>query len=171
MTDLARRARPPMLDAKAAAAIAEWWASASDVYATVVEGDCMSPLVERGACVAVDPIAQPLPGDLVILVRKPSLIRGGEPPGVLKRLVAPLERTRIPYHPTGAEEVEPSVTVEMLNPRRRLQVPYSVLAAVHFCLGEVPEHRGSVLVDWDRVAEVRARSFTREEVAAARFMA
>ena len=37
------------LDASAATAIAEEWARATDVYATVVAGDCMSPLVKRGA--------------------------------------------------------------------------------------------------------------------------
>lgn len=146
------------LDAKAAATIAEAWASANDVYATIVAGDCMSPLVERGDCIAVDPIALPAPGDLVVLVKTPSLIRDGEPPAVLKRLVGRFDPSRIPYKPISVDEVEPCVMVEMLNPRKQLAVPHSALIAVHFCVGVVSAHRGSAFVDWDKVAAARARS-------------
>lgn len=153
-----------MTAAMSAAAIASEWASAIEVYATVVAGDCMAPLVVRGACIAVDPIVHPIPGDLVVLVKKPTLIRDGEPPAVLKRLVGALDRSRIPYKPTSPDDLEPCVMVEMLNPRRRMAVPHSALAAVHFCVGVVPESRGSARVDWDRVAQARARGFGPELV-------
>lgn len=122
-------------------AIATEWATTTDIYATVVAGDCMEPGVPNGTCIGVDPLGVLRSGDLIVIVKKPEFIREGEPPAALKRLVGAVDRSRIPFVRRHKDEVDPCLLVEMDNPRKRLLIPCSTIAAVHRCLGVAKRSR------------------------------
>lgn len=131
-------------------AVARDLALNTDLYATIVLGDCMAPEIPAGVAIAVDPLRRPSLGDLVVIIKKPEFIRDGEPPGLLKRLGGPIvDDLQFPWLDPG-DGLEPCLALEMNNPRKRLLVPYSTIAALHYCRGIVrltPDGRRAILDD------------------------
>jgi len=63
-----------------------------DPYAMEAIGNCLSPFVEDGARLVFSTTAPPVVGDLIALYLRSDLIRPGEMPVIVKRLVS-----RIPH--------------------------------------------------------------------------
>jgi hypothetical protein len=77
---------------------------------------------------------QPVPGDIVVLWRRPELISVGQRQGLLKRLTSALPET------IDANAIPPAVIlVETSNPARTYVVPLDQVMAVHKLVGIVDE--------------------------------
>jgi hypothetical protein len=102
------------------------------LYAMQCIGRCMEPEVAHGSTLVFDKWAPCRPGDIVVVIRSAEATRWPDDsvPGLVKRLIHPL-----PDQWDTDSEILPVLTVEMLNPRRRLHIDAASVAAVHRCLG------------------------------------
>jgi hypothetical protein len=111
-----------------------------DRYAMVCHGDCLEPEIASGSCLIFDKTEPFKAGDLVILFRRRDLVPDGQFQGIVKRLVMrpPPWVKGFPYqdHPRSVSDA--LIVVEMLNPRRLIQIRCADLLGVHKCLGVVP---------------------------------
>ncbi|HEV7323511.1 MAG TPA: S24/S26 family peptidase [Bosea sp. (in: a-proteobacteria)] len=124
-----------------------------DIYAMIVEGDCMLPHIKTGTKLMFSRTEAYQPGDMVILFRRPDMVKPGEHQAIVKRLVlppAPWAKFGVDRHPKS--EVDPVVIVEMFNPRRQLAYSVSGLQGIHKCLGPVPDDVRTYMVSDDEVA-------------------
>jgi hypothetical protein len=109
-------------------------------YAMVCHGDCLEPEIASGSCLIFDKQESFKAGDLVILFRRRDLVPDGQFQGIVKRLVVspPPWVKEFPYLEHPKSDVEALIVVEMLNPRRLIQLRCADLLGVHKCLGVVP---------------------------------
>ena len=132
-------------------------ADAPDTYAMVCIGDCMEPIIANGTTLAFDKLAPCRPGDTVVVWKRPNLIRAGEPPAVVKRLVYPIPSfVTFPYVGHPDDEVRPVLAVEMLKPRKVFWVGCEEVVAVHRCLGAVERlSSGETAVREQLISDIR----------------
>jgi hypothetical protein len=96
-----------------------------DVYAVILDGHCLDPIIKDGNYAVCEPHTPFSVGDFVALWPKdPAKIP------VIKRLViAPPWDWQKWTHPES--EAVPACIVEMLNPHRQFRVDLSRIAAIH----------------------------------------
>ena len=113
-----------------------------DEYAMPADGTCLEPVIMDGACLLFDTREPFKAGDLVVLYRRPELVKPGQHQAIVKRLVTNLPPgMTLPYREHPESEVHVIVIVEQLNPPRRFAVRCQDLLAIHKCLGPVPADR------------------------------
>lgn len=111
-----------------------------DRYAMICEGICLEPEIADGTKLLFDKNEPFTSGDLVVLFRRPELVRPGQHQGIVKRLVmAPPPWVTFPYKDHPKSEVRALVIAEQFNPRRQFAIPCEDLLGIHKCLGPVPE--------------------------------
>jgi hypothetical protein len=107
-----------------------------EVYAVWVAGDCMAPLIPRGCAVICDQLSPLRGGDFVVVYKRRDLLKPGEMPGVVKRLVTdPPSKLTFPYTHNPYSEFEPCISLQTLNPERSFFMAASAIEAIHRCLG------------------------------------
>lgn len=124
------------------------------IYAMIADGTCMEPQIPDGTKLVFLRDAVYRPGDLVILHRRPELVRPGEHQMIIKRLV--IAPPQAYWRPGWVNNpgLKPVVIVDMINPARRLFFDPSHLLGIHKCRGPaVPEEVGDLIGD----EEVRQR--------------
>jgi hypothetical protein len=107
-----------------------------DPYAMEAIGNCLSPFVEDGARLVFSTTAPPMVGDLVALYLRSDLVRPGEMPVIVKRLVSRIPHfCKLPYTPKRGDDCVPVLTCASTNPRQRIHISAAKLMAVHKCIG------------------------------------
>lgn len=101
-----------------------------DLYAMVVEGDCLAPRVFHGDYVLCSPSAPLTRGEFVVLYG----LTGGS---TIKLLVMP--PLWFPHRP--GDEVEPLIMVEQLNPPRVYEIAASRVHSLHAVVSIMPGNR------------------------------
>lgn len=110
-----------------------------EVYAMIVEGDCMLPYIRSDTKMVFSRTEAWQPGDMVLIYMRLDRVPAGEHQVALKRLVTPPpEWARFGVDTPPDWNVVPVVVVEQFNPRTRYTVPMSNVLAIHKCLGPVP---------------------------------
>jgi len=94
-------------------------------YALIVDGDCLSPLIQDGDFAVVSPLADVVEGTIVAF----SFLDGRQ--GSIKRL------TYLPPKPHPDSEIEELIRVEMDNPPKTFFLSRSVLDKMHAVVGVV----------------------------------
>jgi len=108
-----------------------------DIYAMQCVGDCMVPELVDGSTLLFDKLSPVREGDLVVIWKRPDLVRPGALPGIVKRLVLDVFKETYPYTPHPDDNVIPAIVVGMNNPPRRFHIRCDHIAAMHRCLGPV----------------------------------
>jgi hypothetical protein len=106
-----------------------------DLYALLCTGDCMTPEIPDGARVLVDKREPVKAGDLVII-----WLQSGRRPKLKRLAIAPPPWVKFPFRENPNSEATPLVIVEMINPSRTFQIRCDAIAAMHKCMGLVPDH-------------------------------
>jgi hypothetical protein len=111
-----------------------------ELYAMIVEGDCMLPYIKSGEKLMFSRTEPYQRGDMVILFRRPELVKPGDHQALVKRLIVP----PAPWAKFGVDRradsnIDPMIVVEMFNPRRQMGIRVSDLQGIHKCLGPVPD--------------------------------
>ena len=118
-----------------------------DRYGMIVKGVCLEPEIADGSCLLFDKTASYKPGDLVILWRRPELVKPGQPQSIVKRLyMAPPPWVKFPYRDT-------------FNLSRIMQAAHATAKwRVASVGGSYREWFASALrTEWKRAKESRAR--------------
>lgn len=131
-----------------------------DRYGMIVRGVCMEPEIQEGSRLIFDKSAPYKPGDLVILWKRPELVKPGEPQAIGKRLyMAPPSWVKFPYREHPESGVCALLFAEQLNPPRNFAIPCEDLLAVHRCVGAMREiAHGDGMDDTAGVASCRVKN-------------
>ena len=118
-----------------------------DLYAMIIDGNCLEPMVAHGSWCAFDKRAAPERGGLVVLWKRPELVRPGESQAMVKRLVTvPPPWVTFPHRKHPNSTVDALVIVEQLNPAQQFAVRCETLVAIHKLVDVRPlDADGSVL--------------------------
>ena len=111
-----------------------------DVYAMIVDGDCLEPEISHGACLMFDKNAPFERGDFVVIYKRPELVLPGQHQAIVKRVaLAPPSWVKFPYREHPDSDVRAIVMFEQFNPHLRFAIPCGDLLAIHKCLGPMPD--------------------------------
>jgi hypothetical protein len=126
----AARTAPPAIDP----------ATFPDRYALTIHGDCLTPTVRHGDEAIFTKLEKPAAGDLVVIWLRPDLVKPGEPPCMLKRLVlAPPSFVKaFPWTDHPASDVRALIVIEQLNPPQRFSIMCADIVALHRFVGTQP---------------------------------
>jgi Peptidase S24-like len=100
-------------------------------YALIGDGDCMSPIIENGTCIGVDPKVRAKAGDIVVVW--PA---SGTRPSI-KRLThnIPFFVKGFPYLLPKGSEVSPVLLMESINPNQHFSIECCKVKALHVAIG------------------------------------
>lgn len=111
-----------------------------DVYAMICEGICLEPEIADGSKLAFDKRVPVQAGDLVVIIRRPEIVREGQHQGIVKRLVTNIPPwVSFPWVDNPKSEVHPLVIAEQFNPPRQFMMKCGDILAIHKCMGSFPD--------------------------------
>jgi hypothetical protein len=112
------------------------------VYGARCVGDCLMPVIADGSTVVFTADEPARRGDFVVVYRRPEFTPAGSMPAIMKRLVFDIPGpVKFPWTEHPDSEIAFLLTLEYLNPRRRIYVPCAHILAVHKAIGLAPpEH-------------------------------
>jgi hypothetical protein len=97
-------------------------------------------MVQHGEQAIFTKLEKPKAGDLVVIWLRPGLVKPGEPPCMLKRLVmAPPSFVKaFPWTDHPASDVRALIIIEQLNPLQRFSIMCADIVALHRFVGTQP---------------------------------
>jgi hypothetical protein len=107
-------------------------------FALRVNGDCMAPEINHGAIVHVNKSGPIKVGDIVVIWRRPDLVKPGESQCMMKRLTLSVPSfVTFPHKDHPQSNALPILCVHQENPPRGYSIKCSDVIALHLVIGPI----------------------------------